>query len=166
MSKKHRKNEEQAKPKVKEWALPCTMVQHPAAKRPWLAAAIGLFLIFMMWTMIAGWKDNIIIPLLLMALIIHSLIPFYFKTTVIFDDEGVSVKRFGKPEVFKWDDYRSFSMQDNGVVMWMDMRPAVGKGSFSEYFKSLRRSVFLPIDAELLGKAEEILKRKLVRVTS
>ena len=45
------------------------------------------------------------------------------------------------------------------------MRPAGEKAGFGAYFKSLRRSVFLPLAREDRGRAEEILGRKLVRLS-
>lgn len=165
MSKKSKKKrlEEKDSSSV-SW--PLVLVNHPAARRPWVAVCVVLLLIFMVYSTISNRQEwGILVPALLLALLVHSLIPFFWATTITFTPEEISVQRFGKPEIFKWDDYRSYSVQDNGVVLWMEMRPAGEKAGFGAYFKSLRRSVFLPLAREDRGRAEEILGRKLVRLS-
>ncbi|MBQ7528425.1 hypothetical protein IJT10_00780 [bacterium] len=162
MSRKNKERRLQNKG-VKENKLPLTLVQHPAAKKPMLTVVILVFLAFMTWTLFTGFKDAILIPIILMAIVLHGLIPYFFVTRFTFSNEGIEVKRFGKPTFIKWEDYRSYSVQNNGVVLWMDMRHA-GKGSsFKEYLQSMRRSMFLPLDYEHIERVEEILSERLVK---
>lgn len=163
MSKKHRRNEHSnAK---KELTLPLVIKQHPAAKRPWLTTVIVLFLLLMVFSMFsskAGWS-GLLVPAVLLVVILHGLVPYFFSTTFTFDKDQIEVSRFGKPSVFKWDDFRSYSVQGNGFVLWTEMHPASKKSSFSSYFKSLRNSVFLPLDEEAMQKVEPLMARKLVK---
>ncbi|MGM9999017.1 MAG: hypothetical protein ACI38Q_06450 [Candidatus Bruticola sp.] len=164
MSKKHHKHKDNAS-KKQELVLPLVIRQYPAAKRPWLTAAIVLFLLLMIISMLSpkgGWS-GLLVPIVLLAIILHSLIPYFIPTTYTFTKEQIEVRRFGKPSVFKWDDYRAYSMQGNGVVLWMEMHPASKTSSFSAYFKSLRNSVFIPLDEESMQIVEPLISRKLVK---
>ncbi|MGM9991586.1 MAG: hypothetical protein ACI376_01880 [Candidatus Bruticola sp.] len=164
MSKKHYKNK-QSNSKNKEIALPLIIRQHPAVKRPWLTAVIVLFLLLMIFSMFSskgGWS-SLLVPAVLLVVILHGLIPYFVPTTYTFTKEQIEVRRFGKPSVFKWDDYRAYSMQSNGFVLWMEMHPASKSSSFSKYFKSLRNSVFIPLDEESMQIVEPLISRKLVK---
>ena len=164
MSKKHRRNERN-QAKKNELMLPLSIKQHPAARRPWLTAVIVLFLLLMVFSMFsskAGWS-GLLVPALLLGIILHGLVPYFSPTTFTFDKEQITVSRFGKPSIFKWDDYRSYSVQGNGFVLWMEMHPASKTSSFSAYFKSLRNSVFLPLDEEAMQKVEPLIAKKLVK---
>lgn len=165
MSKKH-KNKGTGNKDKDNLSLPLVIRQHPAAKKPWLTAVIVVFLAFMFYTLFTAKDLGIVVPALLTAMVIYSLVPYFFVTTITFTQEEVSVKRFGSPAIFKWDNYRSYSLQGNGVVLWEEMRPASGGASFSQYMKSMRHSVFLPLDAENIEKIEPILSHKLVKLSS
>ncbi len=164
MSKKHRRNERN-QTKTNELKLPLVIKQHPAARRPWLTVVIILFLLLMVFSMFsskAGWS-GLLVPILLLAIILHGLVPYFFPTTFTFDKEQILISRLGKPSVFKWEDYRSYSVQGNGLVLWMEMHPASKTSSFSAYFKSLRQSVFLPLDEEAMQQVEPLIARQLVK---
>lgn len=165
MSKKNRERRQQNAKKEKTDALPFTLVNHPARQKPWLTVMIVVFLAFMVWTLFTGFKGALFIPLILMAIVLHGLIPYFFATKLTFSQEGIEIARIGKPTVIKWEDYRSYSLQSNGIVLWMDMRPADAKSSFSEHLRSMRRSMFLPLPADLRERAEAVLVKKLVKVT-
>lgn len=145
--------------------LDLKMCFHPAGKRPVLAAGVAAFLGFMgsaMWFVM----QEPYVPLVLMGVMVYSLVPFYIPTYYSFDQEGVTVKRWGRAKLHKWSDYRSYSVQGNGMVFWADTAAPSKITSLGKQVSALRRSVFLSLDEEMLKQAEPLVRKKLVRASA
>ena len=137
---------------------------HPAADKPGKALAMAFFLAFMSGLMFCVLNSVLVVGLLL-ALMIYNLIPFFFPTYYTLDDKCVTVSRLGKKRVYAWDGYRSFTVENNGVVLWTvpDIHQAQETGR--EKMAVLRSSVFLLMTPQMIEQAGGILRSKLAETT-
>lgn len=135
---------------------------HPAAKRRGLALGTAIFLGVMLGAMFVVVKEIYII-IVLVGLMVYSVLPFYVPTDYHLDGEGISMMRYGKKRVHKWSDYRSYSVQSNGIVIWTDVAGANTRARFGTQMKALGSSVFFPMDKEMIEEAEPLLRTVLVK---
>lgn len=135
---------------------------HPAAEQPLKACLITAFIAFMGGVMFYV-INNVLVVGVLLALMIGSLLPFYFPTYYTLDETALRMKRLGKERVYPWDKYRSFMVQKNGVTLWTvaDLSSASQSKDRREKMAVLRNSVFLLMTPQMIGQAEVILRQKL-----
>ncbi|MBQ7568183.1 hypothetical protein IJT17_05185 [bacterium] len=133
---------------------------HPAAENPARAWLLAGFIGFMGGVMFFVLNSPLVVGLLLFMMI-YSLVPFFFPTYYRFDSQGITMKRTGKEHAYSWDDYRSFTIQDNGIVIWAEVSVPNANDGFRKRMSALRRSVFFPMTPEMIGQAERILRQKL-----
>lgn len=117
---------------------------HPAARRPILAAAVAMAfgaLGSVAWAFLP--EPVVVFPLL--ALVAWSALPFYVVSEYRFDDQGVEVVRPWGGQRYPWARFRFHAVDRNGVLL------------------GGRRSVFLPMDADLRREVLPLLEGRLPR---
>ncbi len=129
---------------------------HPAARRPSLAALVLLALGFLggaAWAVLP--QPAVVLSLALVMGV--SLLPFYAPTDYLFDEEGVEVASVGRRRRHPWAGFGSLQVQRNGILL------LPGAPGDPPNVRSLRRAVFLPMDAELRARALPLLEARLPR---
>ncbi len=133
---------------------------HPAAKEPLKAWGYAAFVGFMGGVLFMILNQPLIVALLL-GIMIYNLFPYYLPSDYSFEDEGIRVTRWKREHFYKWNDYRSFTIEQNGIVLWAEVSAPSKDTPFREKMSSLRRSVFLLMSKEMLEQAEPLLRQKL-----
>lgn len=133
---------------------------HPAGDKPTRALILACFIAFM-GGVILFVLNNMLVAALLPALTIYSLVPYFFPTYYTFDEQAITAKRLGKTSVYAWDDYRSFTVQANGIVLWTVVDLNAAESNYKEKMAVMRSSVFLLMTPQMIEKADGILRRKL-----
>lgn len=134
---------------------------HPAGQRPLQATAVAVFLVFMAVALLYMINSPFLVALLIFA-VTYSLLPYYFPTYYTLDDKALTMTRLGKDYVYLWDDYRSYTVQKNGIVIWAEASLPQRKDGVKNQMKALRHSVFFPMTPEIIEASTKLLRQKLV----
>ena len=134
---------------------------HPAGQHPGQATAIAAFLAFMAGALLYLLNSPILVALLIFV-VTYNFLPYYFPTYYKLDEKALTMSRLGKDYVYLWDDYRSYTVQKNGIVIWADATLPQRKDGVKNQMKALRRSVFFPMTPEIIEASTKLLRQKLV----
>lgn len=136
---------------------------HPAAKTPLKAWGYAVFIVamgFLMWMIM---KQPLVTGLL-MAVMVYNVIPYFVPTNYTIDEQGIHYKRLQSQRLYKWEDYRSYSVEKNGLIVWAKELVPNAQMDTRERFKALRRSAFLPMSEDLVAQAEPVLRQRLIKL--
>lgn len=134
---------------------------HPAADSPRKAWLTAIFLGFMAGALLYVFPYPLITALMVFMMV-YNLLPFYFPTYYKLDDQAITMSRLGKDYVYPWDNYRSYTIQQNGIVLWPETSVPQRNDGVKKQMSALRRSVFFPMTPKMISDAESLLRQKLV----
>ena len=89
---------------------------HPAARRPWVTAAVTVFLLLLS-AIVFFITDSKVFCFLALVVLFASLAKFYFPTGYRMTDKGVRVKTSMQTLDKDWGMYRSYYPDKNGVLL-------------------------------------------------
>ena len=136
---------------------------HPAAEHPIKAGLYAAF-IGAMAALMPAMLNSTFASAVLLALMIYNVTPYFVATNYRIDDEGLHYQRLGKQRHYLWQDFRSYSRDKNGIILWAKDFVPDEKMDSRQRWQAMRRSAFLPMSPALMEQSEPLLQSKLVQL--
>ncbi|HQL24519.1 MAG TPA: hypothetical protein PKY95_08890 [candidate division Zixibacteria bacterium] len=89
---------------------------HPATRRPWLTAAVSLFILAVSFLVLVT-TDSRWFSFFALVVLFASLAKFYFPTSYRMDGRGVTIKTTTQTLLKEWRLFRSYYPDRNGVLL-------------------------------------------------
>jgi cell division protein FtsW (lipid II flippase) len=89
---------------------------HPVRRRPWVSAAVTLFIVVVAMAVFYG-TDSRAFAVLALVVLLMSLAKFYMPTSFKFTPTKVYVKTTTQTLAKDWSQYRTFYADRNGVLL-------------------------------------------------
>ena len=96
---------------------------HPVRKNVWVSILVVVFL-FVIWYVVYLSTQNIILLALSVVIMLGSLSTFFLPTRYELDDDKVKIIYLLSTRERKWDTFRSYYVDKNGVLLSPFERPS------------------------------------------
>jgi hypothetical protein len=98
-------------------------VVHPVKRRPWVSAAVSLFVVAVV-VLVRVTTESQAFAALAMIIMVASLAKFYFPTRYKLDTKGVTIKTTTQTLVKEWKLYRSCYPDKSGILLSPFVEPS------------------------------------------